>query len=346
WVIEGIEGGVFALVSKVHHCMVDGISGVDLLQVLLSPFPQEDFERAPIWSPRREPKPVELLRDATLRRVRAPRLLRRRLQRSLRDPNGLLHDTRDTLEGIREVVLQGFRPSLDTPLNRPIGPHRRFDWTTMDLDEVKRVKKALGGTVNDVVLAAVAGAVGRYLESHGVPEHDQRNSDFRVFCPVSVRRAGERGALGNRVSSMIARLPIYERHPVRRLNAVSRTMGDLKKSKQALGAEILTSVSEWTSPTLISAAARISFRNRASNMVVTNVPGPQIPLYLLGAKMLETYPMVPLFMNQCLGIALFSYAGALHWGLNADWDQIPDLHEFVAALEESFGELRDAADKV
>jgi hypothetical protein len=163
---------------------------------------------------------------------------------------------------------------------------------------------------------------------------------------VSVRSAAERGALGNRVSSIVARLPIAERDPTRRLRAVRAITADLKQSKQALGAEVLSSVSEWTAPTLAALAARLAFANRVSNLVVTNVPGPQIPLYLLGARMLESYPMVPLFESQGLGIALFSYAGGLYWGFNADWDQFPDLHDFVVAIDASFRELCDAADAV
>jgi WS/DGAT/MGAT family acyltransferase len=199
--------------------------------------------------------------------------------------------------------------------------------------------------VNDVVLATVAGAVSRFLEQRGIPLRRQRELDFRAFCPVSVRSDDERGALGNRVSSIVARLPIAERDPGRRLAAVREVTGNLKQSKQALGAEVLTSVSEWTAPTLAALAARLAFRNRVSNLVVTNVPGPQIPLYLLGARMLEACPMVPLFESQGLGIALFSYAGGLFFGLNADWDQFPDLHDLVVALDRSFRELCEEADR-
>ena len=237
-------------------------------------------------------------------------------------------------------------PAADTPLNRPIGPHRRFDWVGFDVEEVKKVKNALGGTVNDVVLATVAGAVGSFLEQRGIPISRQRAMDFRAFCPVSVRSDDERGALGNRVSGIIAKLPIAESQPKRRLERVRAITKHLKDSKQALGAQVLTSVSEWTAPTLATLASRLAFENRTANMVVTNVPGPQIPLYLLGARMAETYPMVPLFSSQGLGIALFSYAGGLYWGFVCDWDQFPDLHDFVCAIDASFRELCDAADAV
>jgi WS/DGAT/MGAT family acyltransferase len=251
---------------------------------------------------------------------------------------------RDVAGGVGQTLAAALSPAADTPLNRPIGPHRRFDWVGFDIAEVKRVKDRLGGTVNDVVLATVAGAVSRFLAQRGIPLRRQRQMDFRAFCPVSVRSAEERGALGNRVSSIVARLPIGERDPARRIEAVREVTADLKRSKQALGAEALTSVSEWTAPTLAALAARLAFANRLSNLVVTNVPGPQIPLYLLGARMLESYPMVPLFVSQGLGIALFSYAGGLYWGFNADWDLFPDLHDFVVAVDASFRELCEAAD--
>jgi len=346
WVVEGLEHDRFALVCKTHHCMVDGISGVDLLAVLLSVTPEKEFEPGPAWYPNPAPSGFDLARDAAWRRIETPFVLARAALSALQKPERALDQFRDALSGVGQALSSALLPAADTPLNRPIGPHRRFDWLGFDIAEVKRVKDRLGGTVNDVVLATVAGAVSRFLEQRGIPLRRQRELDFRVFCPVSVRSAAERGALGNRVSSIIARLPIAERDPTRRLGAVRTITADLKRSKQALGAEVLSSVSEWTAPTLATLAARLAFANRVSNLVVTNVPGPQIPLYLLGARMLESYPMVPLFESQGLGIALFSYAGGLYWGFNADWDQFPDLHDFVGAIDASFRELCEAADAV
>jgi WS/DGAT/MGAT family acyltransferase len=262
----------------------------------------------------------------------------------VRDPGSAAARATEAVSAFGETIRTALSPATDTPLNRPIGPHRRFDWVGFDIDEVKRVKNHLGGTVNDVVLATVAGAVGRFLEQRGIPIGRQRAMDFRAFCPVSVRADHERGALGNRVSGMVAKLPIAELDPQRRVERVREITKQLKETKQALGAELLTSVSEWTAPTLASMASRLAFENRTANIVVTNVPGPQIPLYLLGARMAETYPMVPLFSSQGLGIALFSYAGGLYWGFVCDWDQFPDLHDFVCAIDASFRELCDAAD--
>ncbi len=343
WVVEGLEHDRIALLNKVHHCMIDGVAGTDLLQVLLSVTPEKTFESAPGWYPNPVPSGRRLLRDAAVRRALMPLALARALGRAAREPAEILRQVEESASGLREA-LGALRPATDTPFNREIGPHRRFDWLALDLDEVKRVKRALGGTVNDLVLATVAGAVSRFLVQRGISQHRQRGFDFRVFCPVSVRSRSERGTLGNRVSSMIASLPIAETDARRRLEIVTRTLGDLKKSKQALGAEILASVSEWTAPTLMSLAARLAFRSRTSNMIVTNVPGPQVPLYLLGARMTEAYPVVPLFSHHGLGIALFSYAGGLFFGFNSDWDLFPDLHDFVVAVDASFHELCEAAD--
>lgn len=344
WIVEGLEHDRFAMISKVHHCMIDGVSGMDLLQVLLSITPDKEIEEAPRWLPSPPPSRAALVRDAVLRRVGTPLSLLDRARRSLTAPREAWERLSDDLSALGQALGAWSHSASSTPLNQKIGPHRRFDWLGFDLDEVKRVKNALGGTVNDVVLATVAGAVGRFLEQRGVSRARLRELDFRAFCPVSVRSASERGTLGNRVASIIARLPVGESDPALRLARVRETMGDLKDSKQALGAEVLTSVSEWTAPTLISVAARLGYRHLAANLVVTNVPGPQIPLYLLGARMLESYPMVPLFVNHTLGIALFSYAGGLYWGFTADWDRVPDLHDFVIHVDRSFRELCEAAE--
>jgi WS/DGAT/MGAT family acyltransferase len=239
---------------------------------------------------------------------------------------------------VRDTLGTSLRRPSSTPLNQPIGPHRRFDWLAMDLARVKEVKNVVGGTLNDVVLATVAGAVRRFLKRRRVhPEH----LDFRVMAPVSVRAAEDRGKLGNRVSAWMVPMPLDERDPRRRLERIRETTAALKDSKQALGAEVLTAVGEWTPSTLLSLGAQLATRRLPFNLVVTNVPGPQVPLYLLGARMLDNYGLVPLTDNLCLGIVLFSYAGKLCWGFTADWDLIPDLHDFVLDVERSFRELAE-----
>ncbi len=344
WFVEGLSQDRFALVSKAHHCMIDGVSGVELMAAILSPTAEKELEPGPQFVPSPTPSKLRLLRDAALRRVGLPFALAGQAQGALRQPRTTWTRARETLTSVVDTFSSALYPALDTPLNQPIGPHRRFDWIAFDLDEVKRVKNVLGGTVNDVVLATATGALGRFLVQRGMTRAAMGRRPFRAFCPVSVRHEDEQGALGNRVSSMIVPLPVAETDPVRRLTRISAETRDLKSSKQALGAEALTSVSEWLAPTLITQAARLGFGGHASNVVITNVPGPQLPIYLLGARMLESYPMVPLFQDQGVGIALFSYAGGLYWGISADWDRFPDLHDLVLAIDASFRELCEAAD--
>ncbi len=342
WVVEGLQGNRVALVNKTHHCMIDGISGADLISVLMRPEPDDTFEEAPDWIPRARPSRLGLLRDELRWRARGPLSLLEEIPNALRDPRRALDSVWEKIEAVGETVAASMNTASPTPLNRPIGPHRRFDWLPMDLAELKEVKNRLGGTVNDVVLATVAGALRRLLEGRRI------NVDLlhvRAMVPVSVRGAQEHGTLGNRVAAWMTDLPVAERDPRRRLEAVRETTAHLKESRQALGAELLTQVTEWTPSTVLTLAMRLSTRALPFNLVVTNVPGPQVPLYLLGARMLAAYPLVPLWVNQGLGVALFSYAGKFFWGVAADWDLVPDLHEFVLGIEESFRELREIAAK-
>jgi diacylglycerol O-acyltransferase len=341
WVVEGLDGGDrFALVSKIHHCMVDGMSSVDLLAVLLQPEPTDRIDPPRRWIPRPRPTWWQMLSAETARRITLPVPSVsgfRQLVSDVRDPRS---DIRTMWRAARGMLRSSLRTVSDTPLNKPIGPHRRFDWMAMSLADVKDVRKRLGGSLNDVVLTTVTGAVQRFLEGRRVHVDFL---DFRVMAPVSVRSAEERGTLGNRVSAWIIDLPLADRDPRSRLRKISETTARLKETKQALGAEMLSRVAEWTPSTLLSLAGRMVTRSLPFNLVVTNVPGPQVPLYLLGAKMLDNYGQVPLTDYLGLGIVLFSYAGNLCWGFNADWDLVPDLHEFVTAVEDSFRELRQIA---
>jgi WS/DGAT/MGAT family acyltransferase len=341
WVIEGLEGGRFAIVHKSHHCMIDGISGADILSTLLSLKPTAKIEAAPRWIPRPAPSAAQMARDEALRRLRAPLQLGRDLWKVVRDEDHARRQLAERLGAARGILGTSMRNASSTPFNQDIGPYWRFDWLGMDLDAIRAVKRQLGGTVNDVVLATVAGGVRRYLRDNR--QVDVKSLDFRVMAPVSMRTADERGTLGNRVSAWIVPLPLAERDPRARLSRIRQTTSELKESNQALASEVLTGVTEWTGPGLLSLGARLATWGRPFNMVVTNVPGPQEPLYLLGARMLEAYPMVPLFGNLSTGIALFSYDGTLHWGFMADWERIPDLHDFMLAIDRSFRELQEAA---
>jgi WS/DGAT/MGAT family acyltransferase len=343
WVVEGLRTDHFAIITKTHHCMVDGISGVDLMTVLLSPTPQEHAEPAPAWHPQPAPSGYELVRDEVWRRVTMPLDVVGFTRHLAARPRQVCARVAESVTGLAQALGEGFHGASETPLNRTIGSYRRFDWTMFDLAAVKAVKNALGGTVNDVVLATVAGAIGRFFEQRGVTRRQQEEMDFRVFCPVSVRSSADRGRLGNQVSGMLVALPVAERDPARRLRAIADTTAHVKDSKQALGAEVLAAVSEFTVPVLLSLGARLATRARAYNVIVTNVPGPQLPLYLLEARLVAGYPLVPLFVNQGLGIALLSYNGKLCWGFNADWELMPDLRDFVRAIRDSFDEVTLAA---
>ena len=338
WIVEGLEGGErFALVSKTHHCMVDGISGVDLLTALLRQTPDAVIEESPRWNRRRAPTTLQMLADAVKRRARIPFKVAQTLGGALQEPRRARRGFVETLSGVWQTVSVGLPPPADTPLNQPIGPHRRLDWLMLDLADVKAVKNQLGGTVNDVILATVAGAVRRFLQQRRV---NVNALEWRTVIPVNTRRPEEHGPMGNRVSAWLIALPIHERDPRRRLARVREVTASLKQSKQANGVEALIQLGDWTNPAAVDLGVRIISWLHPYNLIVTNVPGPQQPLYLLGAQALEGYPLVPLFENQCLGVAVFSYIGKVCVGVNADWDRVPDLRRFIDALRVSFDELR------
>ncbi len=337
WVVEGLDGDRFATITKAHHCMVDGISGVDVATVTMRTTADARIEPPRPWRPRRAPSSVELLRDEVLRRARFP--LARGVAAAVVPANLLRTDLTERLGAVWSMVRAGLQGAANTPFNQPTGAYRRFDWLSLDLRQVKEVKNQLGGTVNDVVLATVTGAVQRFLRRRHV---SLRGLDFRVAAPVNMRAPGDR-TLGNRVSVWLTQLPIQEVDPRRRLAKVCEVTTRLKQTKQELGADVLMQVADWTGPALVTLGAQFARRVSPFNLLVTNVPGPQFPLYMLGAQLLEGYPLVPLFENQGLGIALFSYAGRLCWGFNADWDLLPDVHAFVEDVDASFAELRQAA---
>jgi WS/DGAT/MGAT family acyltransferase len=259
---------------------------------------------------------------------------------ALREPADLAGRVREGVAAVTETLSAALRPASNTPINQKLGPHRRLDWRDLELSRVRAVKDRLGGTVNDVVLATVSGALREFLALRGL---DVDNLLIRANVPVSLRSRDERGTLGNRIALFMAELPVNEPDPLQRLARVRETMERLKSSRQAMGAEVLAAVSEWTSATLLSLAVRGASRQRPYNLVVTNVPGPQIPLYMLGARMERCYPVVNLQPQQGLGVGLFSYAGALGIGLTADPDQVPDLYVFASAIIKSFEELERLA---
>jgi WS/DGAT/MGAT family acyltransferase len=258
----------------------------------------------------------------------------------VRDAEDVGRALRVRARAVREALGESLRSASETPINRMIGPHRRFDWFATEIAEIKAIREQLGGSLNDVVLTIVTGAFRRFFQERGL---DVSELDFRVLAPVSVRSESERGTLGNRVSAWVIHLPLSARNPRAQLAAIVTRTAALKESKGAIGAEMLTRVAEWTPTTLLSLGARNSSRLLPFNTVVTNVPGPRIPMYLRGAHLVEAYPHVPLVDNMGLGIALLSCEGRLHWGINADYDLVPDLTDFVTALQDSLQELATLA---
>jgi diacylglycerol O-acyltransferase len=341
WVVEGLGDNRFALIAKTHHCMIDGLAGANLLAVLLKPSPDDGIDEPHRWRPRPAPKPAELVRDAVLRRLLVPLRAAKMLASS--GPAGLVQHASDLASALYESTAASLQPASDTPLNRPIGSHRRFDWLVFDLDRVKAVKNRLGGTVNDIVLAVVSGGIRDYLVGRGVAMDEQPDFLFRAFCPVGIQTSRRSSVGGNFVSAMLTDLPVAETDPVRRLERVREFTRDHKGGAPVRGTEILETIADEIYPPLLGIFASAVEGSRAYNLVVTNVPGPQFPLYLLGSRLAESFPLVPLFGHQGVGIALLSYCGHLCWGFSADRDIVPDLHDLVESVRGSFEELARAA---
>src|ERR1044072_24639 len=377
WLVEGLEGGRFAIVGKSHHALVDGVSGVDITTVLfdLEKEPENSPVRPPKWAPRPEPTDLHLLGEALRERATSPREIVRGMRAALRGRRQALRGV-----GATSKMLGAATAAPQTPFNVEIGPHRRIAFVRADLSDLKQVKNEHGGTVNDVVLSIVTGALGNYLRARGhdtegmemramVPVsvrtdeargalgaralpnslrargHDTEGMEMRAMVPVSVRTEEERGALGNRIAAMMAPLPVWCEDPVQRLHLVTETMGDLKGSGQAVGAEILTRITDFAPPTITSQAARLQPAQRFFNLVVTNVPGPQFPLYVLGREMEAIFPMVPLARRQALCVGIMSYNGQVNFGLVGDYDAMADLDSFALDLAAATDEAIATAPK-
>jgi WS/DGAT/MGAT family acyltransferase len=344
WLVQGLEGNRFALISKTHHALVDGVAGVDLATVLFDAEPvpaSAPFEGEP-WAPQPEPSAAQLAARGVRGVLKAPLDLTARAVAAATHPTRALEQTREAVEGIGEVAWAGLNPAPETPLNVPIGPHRRLVFVRNELADFKRVKDALGGTVNDVVLAVVAGALRRWLRSRGVRTE---GLELRALVPVSIRAENERGTLGNRIAAMRGPLPVYVEDPLARLAVVREAMNGLKDSKQAVGAEVLAGVQSLAPPTILAQASRLNFSTRLFNLIVTNVPGPQFPLYALGRELQDLFPIAFLPRNHALAVAIMSYNGGIDFGLLGDYDAMPDLDDIGDYLRESLAELVAAADE-
>jgi len=339
YLVEGLSGGRVAIVTKTHHAMVDGVSAVDIGTVILDVEPTPREVPDDDWSPSKEPGSIGLVVGA--------------VTDFLAKPSGAIDTARAAVVDVRETtskvaamaggmlaqVKTIAKQAPSTPLNVPIGEQRRFGMATTSLDDYKRIRKAHGGTINDVVLATVTGALRSWLMTRG--ETVTPATVLKAMVPVSVRSDTQKGELGNRVSSYFVDLPVGEPSAVMRLHQVSYAMRAHKESGAAVGADALVQLSGFAPPTITALGARTasSLTRRLFNLVVTNVPGPQFPLYAAGARMLSMYPVVPLAKNQAVSIGLTSYDGGVYYGLNADRDAMPDIDVLTACIEESLAEL-------
>jgi WS/DGAT/MGAT family acyltransferase len=341
WVVQGLEDDRFAIINKTHHALVDGVSGVDLATVLfdLGPVPPERLE-LPEWRPSPEPSQAQLVAEGVKGLLRVPVDIGRNAVRAASHPERTLERALEAAEGLGEVAWANLNPAPDTPLNVPIGPHRRIVWVRTELDQFKAIKNSLGGTVNDVVLAVVTGALGRWLRTRGIRTE---GLELRAQVPVSIRSDDERDRLGNRIAVMRAPLPVYAREPVERLRIVRESMQGLKESKQALAAQVIAGLEDFAPPTILSMASRMNWSTRLFNLIVTNVPGPQIPLYIQGRELLEVVPVAFLPDNYALTVAAMSYNGALDFSLLGDYDAMPDIEQVAQYVEEALDELLEAA---
>jgi diacylglycerol O-acyltransferase / wax synthase len=348
WLVEGLQDGSFALISKTHHALVDGISGVDLASVLFDterePSPGGDPEQAlEPWRPEPEPSPVDLVLAGARGMVTTTAEIVARAISAATRPTTTLNLVRDAAEGLGELVWAGLNPAPETPLNVPIGPHRRYAVVRQQLADYKEIKDAFGGTVNDVVLTVVSGALAEWLRSRGVRTE---GVEMRALVPVSVRTKDQRHALGNQLTVMRGPLPLYIEEPVARLRFVREAMDGLKESKQAVGAATLAAVNSLAPPTILAQASRLNFSTRLFNLLVTNIPGPQMPLYVLGRELRDLFPLAFLPENHALAIAIMSYNGGLDYGLLGDYDAMSDI-DLVAdgiglALEQLLAAARGA----
>ena len=341
--VEGFEDDRFGIVYKTHHAMADGISAVDIGMLLFDVEAKSEpvREEAP-WTPAESPSRAALVGQAGSGIFATLARLGRWLRRALREPRRARRRTADGIAGVWEVSRNLARPAPKVPFNTPIGTSRSFSWASFDLPEFKRVKNALGGTVNDVTLAVVAGALRRWLVEREVAVD---GLELKALVPVSIRTENEHGELGNKLTAMRGPLPIGIADPVERLRAVSAAMDALKASKQPLGAEAIWGLNDWfrdfAPPVLLLPTAAINFSTRLFNLLVTNFPGPQVPFYVLGRELTAAYPIGFLAKNHALAIAILSYNGKVGFGLLGDPDSVPDAGRLVdhlnAAVEELVG---------
>ena len=339
YLVEGLSDGRFAIISKTHHAMVDGMGAVDIGQVILDTSPDPRERPQDTWRPTPEPSWVELVAGAVAETVRRPQAAVDTFRGGLSELGSAAGRVLDAAGGLLAAATSAARAAPESPLNTVIGEHRRYAMLALDLDDHRRIRKAHDATVNDVVLATVAGALRAWLLTRG--QRVGPATTVRALVPVSVRSEGENATSGNHVSSYLVDLPVGEPSAVMRLHQVSYRMQAHKETGQAVGATALAGLAGFAPPTLHSLGARVAsgLSKRWFNLVVTNVPGPQQPLYAGDARMLAAYPVVPLAKGQALTIGLTSYDGRVFYGLNADRDAMSDVDVLAQCLSDALAEL-------
>lgn len=343
YLVEGLENERFAIITKSHHAMVDGIHAIDIGQVILDTSSTPRAVPDDLWMPAPEPTSTQLLTAAATELLRRPSGLLDTVRLGVHDARTAVGRVLDLAGGLASAVQAVVRPAPSSPLNMPIGEQRRFGMARTSLDDYKLVRRQHGGAINDVVLATVAGALRGWLLFRGEPVTPA--TTVRAMVPVSVRSGSDEDGLGSRVSGLVVDLPVGEANPLMRLSQVSYAMKGHKESGQSVGADALVALSGFAPPTLHAVGARLAngLTRRMFNVVVTNVPGPQVPLFAAGARMLEMFPVVPLASGQVVTIGLTSYAGGVYYGLNADRDAMADVDVLASLIEESLAELVTAA---
>ena len=335
WMVEGLSDGRWALLSKVHHCMVDGVAATDLMSVMFDDASQTDA--SPEWEPAPEPSRLELVLRAAGRRALDPAL---QIRTALAAPAELLRRAAGFARSAAGAAAD-LRPAASS-LTGPIGPHRVWSWGRITLSDVKRVRTGLGGTVNDVVLTVITNGFRDLLAGRGEPVSPDRV--VRTMVPVSVRRPGEKGVYNNRVSAVFARLPVGIDDPVRRLALIREQMDGLKSSQQAVAGDVLSQLSGFAPPLLLALGSRVMTRSLRLSMdtATTNVPGPQVAVHALGRRLLESYPYVPIVGSIRIVVAIFSYDGNLFFGVTGDRDHAPDMDTLTSGIEAGIAPLLDA----
>ncbi len=342
YIVEGLRNGRWALLTKSHHAMVDGISNLELATILLDvePEPAKQPFGVSRWEARESPTGMGLLINSLRERVTRPARVLSAARAVAGQPARLANALRDTASGLASMAEHMGVPK--SPINGKTGPSRAFAYSRFPLRDFRHVKTAFGGTINDIVLAAVAGGLRHFLVARGIDPDDERSA-LEALCPVSIRDTSELTALGNRLAMLLVKLPIGEADPAHRIAKVRTTVDGLKARKQAVGADFLLNLAGFAPSTLHAMVARASLRQIAFNLIVTNVPGPQFPLYCQGARLVEVFPIAFLYDGQELAVAIFSYDGMLNFGYLVDAQGIPDVDVFAECVEEGMRELVEAA---